>query len=293
MGSGVYLKKRPGWPDRSSDKTVTFANSGLKLGPDVPIAHPKPSYCPSMNILLAEDDKISRDLLRRIVESEGQHTVTAAHDGEEAWAILSDPAKSFDVCIFDIYMPKLSGLELVERMRAGDTHKSTAIILCTAVHDRATVQRAAALGVSHYVIKPYSRTLMLDKLGQIGRGLVDDDVLESPEVVCRRLGIEADMHRVMLAALVEDVEEWSGLLRGTADPAEVQQLFLRGRGIRGSCLSLGARRAPQYLNAIETVLQAFLAAPSEGEFPQAKMTVLLDDLDREIHLVGDRVKAPA
>ena len=246
-----------------------------------------------MNILLAEDDKISRELLSRIVESEGQHSVTTTQDGEEAWTVLSEPGKVFDVCIFDIYLPKLSGLDLVERMRQTDPHKTTAIILCTAVQDRDTVQRAAALGVVHYVLKPYSRTLMLDKIRQIGQGLAEQNVLDQPEFVCRRLGIEPDMHRVMLAALVEDVEQWSAQLRASHEPAELQELFIRGRGIKGSCLSLGARRTPQYFNAVETALQSFLKAPAEADLAQIKLGSLLDDLDREIHLVGDRIKVPA
>ena len=63
-----------------------------------------------MNILIAEDDDISRDLLRRILEREPEYTLTLTSDGEKAWAQLTDPAQRFDLGIFDLMMPRLSGL---------------------------------------------------------------------------------------------------------------------------------------------------------------------------------------
>ena len=60
-----------------------------------------------MNILIAEDDDISRDLLHRILEREADCALTMAEDGEKAWALLNDPAQHFDVGIFDLMMPHL------------------------------------------------------------------------------------------------------------------------------------------------------------------------------------------
>jgi len=245
-----------------------------------------------MHLLIVEDDKISLELLRRVIESDAKHDVTLASDGEEAWGMVSDPERKFDACIFDIFMPKMSGLDVVERMRATERYRTTPVILCTAVQDRATVRRAASLAITHYVLKPYSRALMLEKLRQVRAALGDMDVLEDPSVVCKRLGIEADMHRVMLKNLLDDIAAWSQELRSAADPAELQKHFIRGRGIKGSCLSLGALRIARQCNAIEGVLEEFLARPVDP-FPREKVDALLADLDREIGRAGEQVKAAA
>jgi two-component system chemotaxis response regulator CheY len=248
-----------------------------------------------MNILLAEDNNLSRELLRRIIESNGQHTTALAQDGEEAAALLGDASKHFDVCIFDIYMPKKTGLELVKDMRADERLKRTAVILCTTADDRQTVQKAASLGVAHYIVKPYIRTVVLNKLQQIANEIGEVGALEDPNLVCERLGIEHDMHRSLLQALVTDLDEWCARLRGTLDPVEVEKLFLRGRGIRGSCLNLGAKHAVTQIIKIETVLQDFLSqqANSGAALPLPLLQAPLEELERNIKLVGKQIKAAA
>ena len=168
-----------------------------------------------MHLLIAEDDKISRDLLRRIVESEG-HTVVLAPDGEAAWRRLNAGEEPFDAAILDIFMPEASGLDVLGRMRASEEFKHIPVILCSAVSDRATVQRAATLAVTHYVIKPYSRAVMLEKLRRIRESITGVPELESVEIVCQRLGIDPETHREMLDSVIEDGASWSKAARGVA-----------------------------------------------------------------------------
>lgn len=248
-----------------------------------------------MHILLAEDDKVSRELLRRIIQSEPEYTLTQACDGEEAWNLVRDPARRIDVCVFDICMPNLSGLEVVERIRADESVKEIPVILCTAVRDRQTVEHAATLAVTHYVVKPYSRTVMLEKLRQIRSELPNGEILERPDSACKRLGIEADMFRAMIESLLGDVGEWRERLKKPVPAIEAQKLFIRGRGFEGSCLSLGARRAARQFKSVETVIQNYLGqsgGPSEPLAPAAT-TAVLETLDQELQLVAEHLKAPA
>ncbi len=69
-----------------------------------------------MRILIAEDERITRASLARQLEALG-HTVTAAEDGESAWAQFKPDA--FDMVITDWEMPKVSGVELIRRIRQG------------------------------------------------------------------------------------------------------------------------------------------------------------------------------
>lgn len=237
---------------------------------------------PPMHVLLAEDDNISRDFLCHIIES-GSHKITPAPDGTEAWKQLTESGNSFDACIFDICMPKLSGIQLVERMRAQESLKRIPVILCTAVHDRATVQQAAALGVAHYIIKPYSRAVMLEKLRQISAAAKqqeDVDPLESPEAVCKRLGIDMEFHREMLGNALREGEGFSADLHSTAP--DLENLFMRARGLKGSCLTFGIKAAAKRLDQIETLLQKATTAPESVPDCATRLQSLGDELDRDI-----------
>jgi CheY-like chemotaxis protein len=77
-----------------------------------------------MKILIAEDDRISRLLMQRILEADGGHALTMANDGEEAWQQLLASPEPFDVCLLDIMMPRLDGLGLIARMRASRPSRS-------------------------------------------------------------------------------------------------------------------------------------------------------------------------
>jgi DNA-binding response OmpR family regulator len=220
-----------------------------------------------MQILLAEDDKIARELLCRMIASEALDVVTLAEDGEDAWRILNWPERKFDACIFDMCMPKLDGLDLLARIRASEKLKRVRVIFCTAAHDRATVQRALLLGVNYYITKPYSRSTILEKLRHIRPRLSEEDVFESEPVVCRRLGIDRETYRVMLKALVTDANKWCADLALAASPQDAQKLFIRGQGIKGSCLNLGAQPTAEQIAELEEAIRQSLAAA--GQPPQA------------------------
>ncbi len=213
-----------------------------------------------MHILVAEDDKISRELLRHILEAEPGHTLVLVADGGEAWSRLEDPGARFDACVLDIQMPKLDGLELAARIRADARLARTPIVLCTAANDRATVERAAGLAVSGYIVKPYTRARVLETLRRIGSNRPPADppaapTLEESGVVCQRLGIDAVTHLTLLAAMLNDLREWAGRLR--AGPvADAAAQLVRADGLEVACLSLGAAGGAEHLGALRGLLQA-------------------------------------
>lgn len=108
-----------------------------------------------MNILIAEDDFISRKLLVNIIEELG-HVVTVACDGEEAWqAYQAQPTR---LVITDWLMPKMDGLRLVEKIRSHDLCDYTYVILLTAnVGQRENYFRAMNSGVDDFLAKPLDR----------------------------------------------------------------------------------------------------------------------------------------
>lgn len=119
-----------------------------------------------MKILIADDDPVSRTVLAKIIATEPDHQITVAEDGRAAWALLDDPARSFDVVFLDLSMPKMDGFECLKRIKRSPLLKSTEVVMCTGSNDRASVVRAVELGAKHYIVKPCVPEVVLAKLKQ-------------------------------------------------------------------------------------------------------------------------------
>jgi two-component system chemotaxis response regulator CheY len=112
-----------------------------------------------LRILIAEDDAVSRTILRRAVEKTG-HECLAAADGEEAWGLYKENP-DIDVIISDWMMPGVDGLELCRRVRADGREGYTYFIFLTALGDREHLLQGLEAGADDYLSKPLDR----DELG--------------------------------------------------------------------------------------------------------------------------------
>jgi len=107
-----------------------------------------------MNILIAEDDNVSRRILHRNLTRLG-HTVSEAGNGAEAWSILQKEAVR--IVVSDWMMPEMNGLQLCRRLRErNDTHY-TYFILLTARGGDENHREAMAAGVDDFLTKPLDR----------------------------------------------------------------------------------------------------------------------------------------
>jgi two-component system, OmpR family, alkaline phosphatase synthesis response regulator PhoP len=104
-----------------------------------------------MKILIAEDDPNLRAGLVDLLALDGIDCVVA-EDGEAAWRAFNDEAPA--LCLFDVMMPRLDGLDLCRRIRARDSH--TPILLLSA--RGAEIDRVIGLeiGADDYIAKPFS-----------------------------------------------------------------------------------------------------------------------------------------
>lgn len=104
--------------------SATFVAS-LPLAPRAAKPRPNPSsnVIPlraeptGITVLLVEDERAVRNTTQRILERAGYRVVSAS-DGEEAWRLLEEHPDAYDVLVTDLIMPRLSGAELVRRVRA-------------------------------------------------------------------------------------------------------------------------------------------------------------------------------
>ncbi len=101
-------------------------------------------------ILVAEDDDMTRDLVRRALETDG-HKVSVASDGREALD-LAEAGQTFDFVVTDVDMPRLDGVGLAEALLARDPGQR--IIIMSAIADELGRARAIAKGSVRIITKP-------------------------------------------------------------------------------------------------------------------------------------------
>lgn len=105
-----------------------------------------------MKILIAEDDLVSRTILKRAVEKFG-HECLAAEDGEKAWELYRE-SSGVDVIISDWMMPGMDGLELCRLIRNEERDEYTYFIFLTALGDKDHLLMGLEAGADDYLGKP-------------------------------------------------------------------------------------------------------------------------------------------
>ncbi len=104
-----------------------------------------------MRVLIAEDSTMERRLLERTIAQLG-HECLAAADGQQAWELFQ--AGGIDVIISDWAMPRLSGLELCERVRTRAELPYTYFVFLTMLEDREHAVAGMKAGADDYLTKP-------------------------------------------------------------------------------------------------------------------------------------------
>jgi osomolarity two-component system sensor histidine kinase SLN1 len=117
-----------------------------------------------MNVLIADDDPVSRLLLSKILIEEGTMEICSAEDGEEALRMLEDTARRFDVLFLDLQMPKVDGISVLRKLRdQGPNFEKPKIIICsTACEDHKGA--CWELGARLFITKPALRESVRQKL---------------------------------------------------------------------------------------------------------------------------------
>ena len=208
-----------------------------------------------MKILIVEDDNVSRHLLRHIVESQPDYEVIEASNGKDAWTLLQRGLQP-DLCLLDIHMPEMDGIELLRRIR-GDTHrKDTKVILCSSINERATIAQAAALSINYYILKPYAKQLILEQIGKVAKHLESHAELGSAAATRERLGISLGTYSAMLKLLAEDIVKAVQAMRETLMAEDHKLTTGKLYRLKGASLNLGVTSVFSLICEVETALEA-------------------------------------
>jgi two-component system chemotaxis response regulator CheY len=107
-----------------------------------------------------------RAILRNLLGELG-YQVTEAGNGKEALALLKDRV-DFKLALVDWNMPEMNGLEFVQNLRKDARYSAMRLIMCTTETEMSQVERALAAGANEYVMKPFTRDVIRDKLAMLG-----------------------------------------------------------------------------------------------------------------------------
>lgn len=105
-----------------------------------------------MKALLVDDDPTSRFILRLALNRILNWSSVEATNGVDALAKLGQ--QPVDLVFLDLHMPGYDGLQTLEAIRNSPPHANLPVIVISADNDGAMVSRAAALGISDYLLKP-------------------------------------------------------------------------------------------------------------------------------------------
>ena len=137
----------------------------------------------TQTIALVDDDRNILTSVAMTLESEG-FTVRSFSDGAEALRGMA--AQPVDLAILDIKMPRMDGMELLERLRK---QSDLPVIFLTSKDDEVDELMGLRMGADDYIKKPFSQRLLIERIRALLRrkslGKVEPGAAPSPEVIQR------------------------------------------------------------------------------------------------------------
>lgn len=119
-----------------------------------------------MRALVIDDSRAMRSILKGILASLDFEVVEAA-DGPQAIEILTQD-HDFDIALVDWNLPSMNGLEIVTKVRKDPALSSVRLLMVTTEADFERMAQALRAGADEYIMKPFNRDMLLDKLVILG-----------------------------------------------------------------------------------------------------------------------------
>ena len=169
-----------------------------------------------INIAIADDNPQTLNLLGEILENEEDFRVVGrAENGEDAYNMIVKTKP--DVVLLDIIMPRLDGISVMERVRTqSGLEKIPSFIMVTAAGSESVATEAFAKGANYYIMKPFSREAVVDKVRRLGTGA---DVRETPLTGLRKVNPYVNRDEYIAQNLEQDVTQ---MLHEIGIPAHIK-----------------------------------------------------------------------
>jgi CheY-like chemotaxis protein len=117
-----------------------------------------------INVLIAEDNPVNRELLREILENRG-YTVTEAGDGQDALTLVHEIQP--DILLLDIGMPVLDGYAVAKKLRENPKTAALPILAITAYAMQGDREKILQSGFDGYLSKPIDASALAEEMQRV------------------------------------------------------------------------------------------------------------------------------
>ncbi len=236
----------------------------------------------TLSILLAEDNPVIHGIMADLLRSEGHH-VEVARNGVEAVEKLH-AATNYDLFLLDLYLPRLSGLEVLKELRKLDRYHATPVLMLSGDHSDESRQECLAAGASDYLLKPLPPVTLLDLVAQYDRAensppghpthgdavLIDDGVIQdlaialASEKKLQRIvhnficTTRSQLHELQQDDVCQDQQRLRAILhsmKGAAGMFGAELLMLQCRKLEDMALPQLTAALPQLAELVEKTIQ--------------------------------------
>ena len=118
-----------------------------------------------MKILVVDDFSTMRRIIKNLLRDLGFANADEADDGNTALPMLQ--TGKYDFLVTDWNMPGMTGIELLQHVRADENLKTLPVLMVTAEAKRDQIVAAAQAGVNGYVVKPFTAAVLKEKIEKI------------------------------------------------------------------------------------------------------------------------------
>lgn len=123
------------------------------------------AFDPDMRVLIVDDFSTMRRIVRNILRQIGLNNVVEADDGTTAWDVLN--RDKIDFIVSDWNMPKMTGIELLRKVRSSEQFADIPFLMVTAEAQQENIIEAVQAKVSNYIVKPFTADTMKQKIDKI------------------------------------------------------------------------------------------------------------------------------
>ena len=118
-----------------------------------------------LKFLIVDDFSTMRRIVRGLLKEIGYNNAEEAEDGAVALSMLKNA--KFDFVVSDINMPNMNGFDLLSAIKADDTLKHLPVLMVTAEARKEDIVRAAKDGAAGYIVKPFAKATLEEKVQKI------------------------------------------------------------------------------------------------------------------------------
>jgi two-component system chemotaxis response regulator CheY len=119
-----------------------------------------------MRALILDDSRAIRLILTRLLSDLGFEVEQAENGARGLEALRHQPG--FDLALVDWNMPEMNGLQFVEAVRANPHWRAMRLMMVTTETEQSQMARALQAGADEYVMKPFTREVITEKLAILG-----------------------------------------------------------------------------------------------------------------------------